>query len=190
MAQNTPSLPDQKEAEYGGETVTLYDPFRIEDDEKKFGVYVENPDSGNVNKVKFGSGEMEIKRDDDGRRKSFRARMQCDDLDESDKHKAKFWSCVFWRSDISVSEILSENKKQKEWKLRGEIRSLIKEEQSRPSGKHALKKLKTIHKFSGMLFDLIDKNEDLDHWVMDKFAMSESELNDVYQYLESKKMGL
>lgn len=80
---------------------------------------------------------------------------------------------------------------QKEQKLRSEIRSLIKEEYSpQPSGKHAHKKLKTIYKFSGMLFDLIDESDDLDHWVMDKFAVSESELNDVYQYLESKKMGL
>jgi len=106
---DTPSLPDQKKAEYDGREVTLYDPFRIDDDEKKFAVYVENPDSGNINKVKFGSADMEIKRDSEDNLKSFRARMKCDDLDQSDKHTAKFWSCVFWRGDKSVSDLLGES---------------------------------------------------------------------------------
>lgn len=190
MATDTPALPDQEEVEReDGSTVTLYDPFRIDDDEKKFGVYVENPDTGNVNKVKFGSADMEIKRDNEERLKSFRARMQCDDLDQSDKHTAKFWSCVFWRSDLSVSDILSESAKRKEWALRSKVRRLIKEE-VHPSGQHARRKLKDINKFSRMLFKLIEEDDELENWVMDKFAVCESELNDLYQYLEAKKMGL
>jgi hypothetical protein len=117
---DTPELPDQEDAEYDGREVTLYDPFRIEDDEKKFAVYVRNPDSGNVNKVKFGSDTMEIKRDDPARLKSFRSRFSCGDLDQSDKHTAKFWSCVFWRKDKSVSDLLSEGE---EWKIEEYVRS-------------------------------------------------------------------
>ena len=44
---------------------------------KSFKVYVKN-DKGNVVKVEFGDPNMEIKRDDPARRKSFRARHNCD----------------------------------------------------------------------------------------------------------------
>lgn len=121
---DTPPLPDQKEAEYDGREVTLYDPFRIEDDEKKFAVYVENPDSGNINKVKFGSDDMSIKRDQEDNLKSFRARMKCNDYDENEKHKAGYWSCVFWREDLPVSDILDENL---EWKKEELVRHSISE---------------------------------------------------------------
>ena len=40
-------------------------------------MYVKN-DKGNVVKVNFGDPNMEIKRDDPNRRKSFRARHNCD----------------------------------------------------------------------------------------------------------------
>lgn len=108
-AYDTPEIPDQEEAEYDGETVTLYDPFRIDDDEKKFAVYVRNPDSGNVNKLKFGSADMEIERDDAENLKSFRERFSCGEVGQDEKHTATFWSCVFWRKDMSVSDILNEN---------------------------------------------------------------------------------
>lgn len=189
MAEDTPKLPDQKEAEYDGRTVTLYDPFRIEDDEKKFGVYVENPDSGNVNKLKFGSDKMEIKRDDEEALDSFRARMQCEDQDQSDKHTAQFWSCVFWRSDVSVSELLDENQKRKEWKLRGEVRRLIREEAGQ-DGKFAKRKLKEINKFSRMLFQIIHRGDSIENWVMEKLISASNELNEIYQYMESDRMGL
>ena len=60
------------------EKKTLNKPFRLPSgSKKKFGVYVKN-DKGNVVKVTFGDPNMEIKRDDPERRKSFRARHQCD----------------------------------------------------------------------------------------------------------------
>jgi hypothetical protein len=59
-----------QEAEYQGKTVKLNKPSR--GDVKKFKVYVKN-DKGNVVKVNFGDKNMEIKRDDPERRKSFRA---------------------------------------------------------------------------------------------------------------------
>lgn len=127
-AYDTPEMPDQEEAEYDGETVTLYDPWRLDNDEKNYAVYVRNPDSGNVNKLKFGSGDMEIKRDDPGRLKSFRERFSCNEYDQSDKHKATFWSCLFWRKDLPVSDILSENTVTiTESQLRQTIRSVLTE---------------------------------------------------------------
>ena len=67
-----------EEAEYNGKKVTLNDPFRLPDGkDSKFAVYVKN-DKGNVIKVKFGDPDMEIKRDDPERLKSFRARHKCD----------------------------------------------------------------------------------------------------------------
>jgi len=90
------------EAEYQGKTVTLNDPFRTPKGPKKFSVYVKN-DKGNVIKVNFGDPDMEIKRDDPERRKSFRARHNCDDA--KDKTKSKYWSCRMWEKGHKVSDL-------------------------------------------------------------------------------------
>lgn len=95
-----------EEAEYDGKKVKLNDPFRSNDGKHKFYVYVRN-DKGNVVKVGFGDPNMEIKRDDPERRKSFRARHGCD-TDPGPKWKAKYWSCKFWEKGKSVSDILSD----------------------------------------------------------------------------------
>jgi len=180
---DTPKLPDQEQAEYEGEDVVLYDPFRIDDDEKKFAVYVRNPDTGNVNKLKFGSDSMESKRDQESNLENFRSRFSCDDYDQSDKHEATFWSCLFWRKDMSVSDILDENE---EKKLRRTVRSQIREELGHEDndGKTALKRLQTINKFSRMLARLIDENDELPDWIMGKLAVHAREINDVFQYLD------
>lgn len=83
----------------------LNKPFRTPDGPKKFSVYVKN-DKGNVVKVNFGDPNMSIKRDDPERRKSFRARHNCDN--PGPKWKARYWSCKFW-SDPSVTKLLAEN---------------------------------------------------------------------------------
>ena len=57
-------------------------------------------------KVKFGDSNMEIKRDDPERRKNFRARHNCSD--KKNKWSAGYWSCKFWSSSKTVSELLSE----------------------------------------------------------------------------------
>jgi hypothetical protein len=88
--------------EYQGKTVTLNKPFSDTGD-KKYGVYVKN-DSGNVIKVGFGDPDMEIRRDNDAAKKSFRARHDCEN--KNDKTKAGYWSCKFW-STKSVTELLS-----------------------------------------------------------------------------------
>lgn len=81
-------------AEYQGRKVTLNKPFRTPDGPKKFSVYVKN-DKGNVVKVNFGDPNMEIKRDNPARRKSFRARHKCDTA-PGPKWKARYWSCKKW----------------------------------------------------------------------------------------------
>jgi hypothetical protein len=81
----------------------LNKPFRTPGGPKKFSVYVKN-DKGNVVKVNFGSPDMEIKRDDPGRRKNFRARHNCDS--PGPKWKAKWWSCRNWEAGRTVSDNL------------------------------------------------------------------------------------
>jgi hypothetical protein len=87
------------EAEYKGRKVTLNDPIRSSDGKKKFYVYVKN-EKGNIVKVGFGDPNMEIKRDDPGRRKNFRARHNCDN--PGPKWKARYWSCYQWRAGAKV----------------------------------------------------------------------------------------
>lgn len=88
------------EAEYQGRTVTLNKPMK--GDVRKYKVYVTNK-KGNVVKVNFGDPNMEIKRDDPARRKSFRARHKCSQ--KKDKTSAGYWSCRMWSSK-PVSKIL------------------------------------------------------------------------------------
>ena len=71
-------------------------------DKKKYKVYVKN-DKGNVVKVEFGDPNMSIKRDDPERRKSFRARHNCES--PGPKWKARYWSCKFW-STKSVTDLM------------------------------------------------------------------------------------
>ena len=78
---------------------TLNKPFRTPGGPKKFGVYVKN-DKGNVVLVRFGDPNMEIKRDDPQRRKSFRARHNCSN--PGPKYKARYWSCYQWRAGAPV----------------------------------------------------------------------------------------
>lgn len=88
-----------EEAEYQGRKVQLNKP--MQGDVKKFKVYVKDPKSGNVKKVNFGHGgssvkgkAMKIKKSNPERRKSFRARHNCDN--PGPKTKARYWSCRKW----------------------------------------------------------------------------------------------
>jgi hypothetical protein len=80
-------------SEYQGRKVQLNKPFRTPDGPKKFSVYVKN-DKGNVVKVNFGDPNMKIKKNIPERRKSFRARHNCDN--PGPKWKARYWSCKAW----------------------------------------------------------------------------------------------
>ena len=79
------------EAQYQGKTVTLNKPVR--GGTKKFYVYVKN-EKGNIIKLGFGDPNMEIKADNPARRRSFRARHNCDN--PGPKWKARYWSCKKW----------------------------------------------------------------------------------------------
>jgi hypothetical protein len=79
------------EAEYQGRKVKLGKP--MQGDVKKFKVYVKNP-KGNVVKVNFGDKKSRIKKSNPKRRKSFRARHNCDN--PGPRHKARYWSCRKW----------------------------------------------------------------------------------------------
>ena len=80
------------EAEYQGRKVKLGKPMR--GDVKKFKVYVKDPKTGNVKKVNFGDPNMKIKKSNPARRKSFRARHNCDN--PGPRTKARYWSCRKW----------------------------------------------------------------------------------------------
>ncbi len=80
-------------SEYQGRKVTLNKPFLTPDGPKKRSVYVKN-EKGNVVKVNFGDPNMKIKKNDPARRKSFRARHNCDN--PGPKWKARYWSCKMW----------------------------------------------------------------------------------------------
>jgi len=82
-----------KAAEYQGRKVTLNKPFRTPDGPKKFAVYTKN-DKGKVVIVRFGDPEKSIKKHIPERRKSFRARHNCDN--PGPKWKARHWSCKAW----------------------------------------------------------------------------------------------
>ncbi len=79
------------EAEYQGRKVQLGKPMA--GDVKKFKVYVRNGE-GNVVKVNFGQKGVKIKKNNPDRRKSFRARHNCDT--PGPRWKARYWSCRKW----------------------------------------------------------------------------------------------
>ncbi len=80
-----------EEAEYQGRKVPLGKPMA--GDVKKSKVYVRKP-NGNVVKVNFGDKKMRIKKSNPNRRKSFRARHNCDN--PGPRWKARYWSCRAW----------------------------------------------------------------------------------------------
>ena len=79
------------EAEFQGRSVPLGKPMK--GDVKKSKVYVKN-EKGNVVKVNFGDKNMTIKKNIPARRKSFRARHNCDN--PGPRTKARYWSCRAW----------------------------------------------------------------------------------------------
>jgi len=78
----------------------LNKPFRTSKGPKKFSVYVKK-DKGKVVKVNFGFGgksahgkRMVIKKNNPERRKSFRARHNCDN--PGPRWKPRYWACRTW----------------------------------------------------------------------------------------------
>ena len=72
-------------------------PRRIRRGEPGYGVkkFVVLASAGGKTKlIRFGDANMEIRRDNPARRKSFRARHKCDSA--NDKLTARYWSCKNW----------------------------------------------------------------------------------------------
>jgi hypothetical protein len=97
---DVPMIDDEfiNEAEYQGRKVKLGK--IMQGDIKKFKVYVKN-DKGKVVKVNFGFGgksakgkRMTIKKNNPQRRKSFRARHNCDN--PGPRWKPRYWACRTW----------------------------------------------------------------------------------------------
>lgn len=82
----------QQEATYQGRDVALNKPMA--GDVKKSKVYVDPDGDGKAKKVEFGDPNMSIKKHIPARRKSFRARHNCDN--PGPKDKARYWSCKAW----------------------------------------------------------------------------------------------
>lgn len=80
------------EATYQGREVPLNKPMA--GDVKKSKVYVDPDGDGKAKKVEFGDPNMSIKKHIPARRKSFRARHNCDN--PGPKDKARYWSCKAW----------------------------------------------------------------------------------------------
>jgi hypothetical protein len=78
---------------YRGETFSGFNkPKRTPGANKKFAVLAKKGDEIKI--VRFGDPNMEIKKDNPERRKSFRARHNCDTA--TDKFSARYWSCKKW----------------------------------------------------------------------------------------------
>lgn len=112
------------EAEYHGREVKLGKPTK--GDVKKFKVYVKNS-AGKVVKVNFGDPNMEIKRDNPERRKSFRARHKCSQA--KDRTTPKYWSCRMWsRKPVSkIVEDLNNSENNSIFENKNKIKNMLRE---------------------------------------------------------------
>jgi len=78
---------------YRGETFAGYNkPKRTPGKSKKSAVLAKK--GSEVKLVRFGDPNMEIKKDQPGRRRNFRARHNC--ASAKDKFSARYWSCRAW----------------------------------------------------------------------------------------------
>ena len=78
---------------YRGETFAGFNkPKRTPGKVKKSAVLAKK--GTDVKLVRFGDSKMSIKKDQPARRKSFRARHNCDTA--KDKFSARYWSCKAW----------------------------------------------------------------------------------------------
>lgn len=91
-------------AKYRGRSVTLNKPFRIASGPKKFGVYVKNNKTGNVNKVTFGYRGMSIKKNIPARQKSFMARMGgiLKEVKGQKTLSPAYWSIQAWKKSFPL----------------------------------------------------------------------------------------
>ena len=85
MAEKDPKLVNAGVSDYNK-------PKRTSGGNKKFAVLAKK--GSEIKLVRFGDPNMTIKKDQPDRRKSFRARHNCDTA--KDKFSARYWSCKKW----------------------------------------------------------------------------------------------
>ena len=81
---------------YRGESFPAYNKqVRTRGERKKFKVLAKKGDQVKI--VRYGDPNMSIKKDQPARRKSFRARHNCDAVEnKKDVFTAAYWSCKNW----------------------------------------------------------------------------------------------
>ena len=84
-------------AKFKGKSVRLGKPSRIRKGQPGYGrkksqVYVKA--GKRIKRITFGDPNMKIKKNIKGRRKSFRARHNCDN--PGPRWKARYWACKTW----------------------------------------------------------------------------------------------
>ena len=194
---------------------TLNKPFRTSKGPKKFSVYVKN-EKGNIVKVNFGDPNMEIKRDDPGRRKNFRARHQCD-TNPGPRWKARYWSCKMWESKKSVTDYTSKGgiddivhqwdgitfweeadllKLAPHLAQAQEITEEIEtesEDVNEEAAEMAIAQLAYISDYSKDLLEKLRANpkmsEEIEPWVQSKITLMEDYLFAIYNYLVYSQKG-
>ena len=194
---------------------TLNKPFRTSKGPKKFSVYVKN-EKGNIVKVNFGDPNMEIKRDDPARRKSFRARMKCD-TNPGPRWKANYWSCKMWESKKSVTDYTSKGgvddvvhqwdgitlweesdllKLAPHLAKAEEITEEIEtesEDVNEEAAEMAMAQLAYISDYSKDLLEKLRANpkmsEEIEPWVQSKITLMEDYLFAIYNYLVYSQKG-
>ena len=194
---------------------TLNKPFRTPKGPKKFSVYVKN-EKNNIVKVNFGDPNMEIKRDDPARRKSFRARMKCD-TNPGPRWKANYWSCKMWESKKSVTDYTSKGgvddvvhqwdgitlweesdllKLAPHLAKAEEITEEIETESkdvNEEAAEMAMAQLAYISDYSKDLLEKLRANpkmsEEIEPWVQSKITLMEDYLFAIYNYLVYSQKG-
>jgi hypothetical protein len=194
---------------------TLNKPFRTPKGPKKFSVYVKN-EKNNIVKVNFGDPNMEIKRDDPARRKSFRARMKCD-TSPGPRWKANYWSCKMWESKKSVTDYTSKGgvddvvhqwdgitlweesdllKLAPHLAKAEEITEEIEtesEDVNKEAAEMAMAQLAYISDYSKDLLEKLRANpkmsEEIEPWVQSKITLMEDYLFAIYNYLVYSQKG-
>jgi hypothetical protein len=153
---------------------------------------------------------MEIKRDDPGRRKNFRARHQCD-TNPGPRWKARYWSCKMWESKKSVTDYTSKGgvddvvhqwdgitlweesdllKLAPHLAQAQEITEEIEtesEDVNEEAAEMAIAQLAYISDYSKDLLEKLRSNpkmsEEIEPWVQSKITLMEDYLFAVYNYL-------
>ena len=89
---------------YRGRQVKLNKPFRTPSKSKKFGVYVKNKATGNVQIVRFGDPNLSIKKNIPARQRSFMARFRpiLAKVKGQKNLSPAYWAVQSWKKSFKV----------------------------------------------------------------------------------------